>query len=597
MGGRPQQPADAASAPSRPPGNGLTLRQQEILALLRAGKGNKDIANQLGIGLGTVKQHVVALFRKLNVSNRAAAISSGYDVEWHAYPASAAVLSTPADDSLVELRPACVLSVAACDREGGPAPDCGWQALHQAVAQLAGEHGYTTVALPGSGIDIILGLHRVGETDSLDALAASRILKEAIAPAGATLRAGLAAGFLVASMHVNGGWTGESVAGRAIARARELRDAAAPDDLLCDLASRRLMAFASRKSAVDLDDPQPMAYPLTEHRPMRRRPAVQEPDIRVVDRVAELAELRQSVQIATAGGHGIVALIEGEAGMGKTTLARAFEIDARQGGVAWIAARCGDVRTTIGALVSIGRGQGRPPAQPGIKDALAGIQRGLAKGPVVVMLDDVHRAGDSEIDIILALAALAQRTPLALLAVGRRIRDHRLNELPFAPRLRLGRLPPADMARLIADESAGRLTLDEQATIAALAHGVPLFAVELCHSALAQPPGARAVSHPPLSLIALVLSRLDGLGLDRSLLRIAARFDSLSAVNLAECWGDDEAGFAVRLGKTIEAGVLARDAASGDIRFAHPLVREVLRCVMLTERPEVDTWKIKALAD
>lgn len=591
MGVRPPPQPPAADA-SR---GGLTERQQEILSLLRAGKGNKDIASELGIGLGTVKQHVVALFRKLNVSNRAAAISRGYDVEWHAYPASAAMLSAPGDDSLIELRPACVLSVAAIGHDGGPVPEGAWRALHQATAQLAGERDCTMVALPGSGIDLIFGLHRVGETDSLDALAASRQLAEAAAEAGASLRAGLAAGFLVASMHVHGGWTGESVAGRAIARARELRDDAAPGQLLCDLASRRLMAFASRQLPVDIDDEQPMAYPLAEHRPLVRRPASAGPVTRLVDRVAEMAALRQSFEAAAAVGRGALALIEGEAGMGKTTLARAFEVEVRLNDAAWVAARCGDPAALAEVLASVGRGQGRPPARPGVKEALAGIQRGLDKGPLVVFLDELHRAQDAEITIVHGLARLADRAPLTVVATGRRIRDSRLTELPWAPRLRLGRLPPADLAQVIAGECGGALTREEQKEIAALAHGVPLFAVELCRSALAQPPLTRAVGHPPLSLVALVLSRLDGLALDRSLLRAAARFDALPATDLAFAWGDDAAA-AAQLGKTIDAGVLARDAA-GNIHFTHPLVREVLRCVMLTERPGADAWKARALAD
>ena len=55
----------------------LTPRQREILGLLCEGKVNKEIARELDIGLGTVKQHLVTLFKRLNVRNRSMAVSQG----------------------------------------------------------------------------------------------------------------------------------------------------------------------------------------------------------------------------------------------------------------------------------------------------------------------------------------------------------------------------------------------------------------------------------------------------------------------------------------------------------------------------------------
>ncbi len=51
----------------------LTPRQREILALLAHGKSNKEIAHALGIREGTVKVHMLALFRSLGVRTRSAA--------------------------------------------------------------------------------------------------------------------------------------------------------------------------------------------------------------------------------------------------------------------------------------------------------------------------------------------------------------------------------------------------------------------------------------------------------------------------------------------------------------------------------------------
>ena len=50
--------------------NDLTQREREVLACLAAGSNNRLIAEQLGIGEGTVRSHVHVLLQKLQVSNR-----------------------------------------------------------------------------------------------------------------------------------------------------------------------------------------------------------------------------------------------------------------------------------------------------------------------------------------------------------------------------------------------------------------------------------------------------------------------------------------------------------------------------------------------
>jgi len=53
----------------------LTRRQQEVLAALCRGASNRDIAAALAISERTVKVHLNALFTKLGVGNRRAAIA------------------------------------------------------------------------------------------------------------------------------------------------------------------------------------------------------------------------------------------------------------------------------------------------------------------------------------------------------------------------------------------------------------------------------------------------------------------------------------------------------------------------------------------
>jgi len=53
---------------------GLTPRQTDVLALLLKGHPNKLIARELGLSVETVKDHVAAVLRALNVSSRTQAV-------------------------------------------------------------------------------------------------------------------------------------------------------------------------------------------------------------------------------------------------------------------------------------------------------------------------------------------------------------------------------------------------------------------------------------------------------------------------------------------------------------------------------------------
>jgi len=53
---------------------GLTARQSDVLGLMVQGKSNKLICRELNLAEGTVKIHVTAILKKLNVSNRTQAV-------------------------------------------------------------------------------------------------------------------------------------------------------------------------------------------------------------------------------------------------------------------------------------------------------------------------------------------------------------------------------------------------------------------------------------------------------------------------------------------------------------------------------------------
>ena len=53
---------------------GLTERQMDVVRLLAQGLSNKAIARQLGVSEGTIKVHLLAVFRALDVRNRTSAV-------------------------------------------------------------------------------------------------------------------------------------------------------------------------------------------------------------------------------------------------------------------------------------------------------------------------------------------------------------------------------------------------------------------------------------------------------------------------------------------------------------------------------------------
>lgn len=59
---------------------GITLREQEVLALLAAGKSNKEIAQKLGVSPNTVKTQIASLYQKLEVNRRTQAVQKAREL-------------------------------------------------------------------------------------------------------------------------------------------------------------------------------------------------------------------------------------------------------------------------------------------------------------------------------------------------------------------------------------------------------------------------------------------------------------------------------------------------------------------------------------
>ena len=62
--------------------NPLTEREREVLALVAEGKNTKEIADELHIKNGTVRNYISTIFDKLHVKNRIEAISQSKEKGW-----------------------------------------------------------------------------------------------------------------------------------------------------------------------------------------------------------------------------------------------------------------------------------------------------------------------------------------------------------------------------------------------------------------------------------------------------------------------------------------------------------------------------------
>ncbi|WP_233162131.1 response regulator [Glycomyces salinus] len=67
---------DRIRRPARGP---LSDREIEVLALVAKGRSNREIAAELFIGEATVKTHLLHVYAKLEVGDRAAAVASAYE--------------------------------------------------------------------------------------------------------------------------------------------------------------------------------------------------------------------------------------------------------------------------------------------------------------------------------------------------------------------------------------------------------------------------------------------------------------------------------------------------------------------------------------
>ncbi|MGH9033701.1 MAG: AAA family ATPase, partial [Acidimicrobiia bacterium] len=171
----------------------------------------------------------------------------------------------------------------------------------------------------------------------------------------------------------------------------------------------------------------------------------------LLERDAQLSLLGEALQSA-AEGHGRVALVSGDAGIGKTSLARAF-VERHQDRARMLWGICDDLSTprAFGPLLDVAGEVGDDLGSALVEGAplerlldlvLAELVR--PPGPVVLVIDDLHWADQATLDLVVFLARRIDSLR-ALLVLAYRPGEMGLDH----PLLRtLGRIPAHVAVRL-----------------------------------------------------------------------------------------------------------------------------------------------------
>jgi DNA-binding CsgD family transcriptional regulator/tetratricopeptide (TPR) repeat protein len=272
------------------------------------------------------------------------------------------------------------------------------------------------------------------------------------------------------------------------------------------------------------------------------------------------------------GGGGRVALIAGEAGIGKSTLVKAFAAGCGpRARVLW--GGCDPLVTprALGPLHDIGRQTGGALAerlganasQAEVFAALLDEIDGPAQRPVIVV-EDVHWADAATLDLLVLLVRRLDRRRVLLILTYRDDElgpDHPLQSaLAAFPRdvVRTVALPPLSRDCVTARATeAGR----DPATVYDLTGGNPLLVSELLTT---EAPGAGAVP-------GMILARL------RRLPAAARDLAELAAVmpGLADPHGPEQDGDADPVDRCVAEGVLV-PVESGGVGYRHELLRRVV---------------------
>jgi DNA-binding SARP family transcriptional activator len=427
--------------------------------------------------------------------------------------------------------------------DGDPEVIAAWLERVRASAALHG--GRTTFV--GDAAMAVFGAPEAHEDDALRAVRAGLELGD--------LRVGVSTGEVF--VH------GEVVTGAPVTQARQLEQAAKPGQVIVSPATVRLVRDAvrgrrMRESAAFRVEALIEGAPGIARR--LRRP--------LVGREVELAALRRAFAQARDEGRCVVFTTFGDAGIGKTRLARELVAEVR-----------GEATVLVGRCVSYGEGATFLPLREMIGEGFdETVESASSTGEVflaarrrfeelaadrtlLLLFEDVHWAEPALLDLIEYLGSQAEGSILALCLSRPELLAERAGWKEVGPSLVLEPLSDGDARTLVGDGP-------EADRIVEIAEGNPLYVEQLVASV--EEAGPEALETVPGSIEALLASRLDRLGPEeRAVAQRAAVVGRRFAPAAVAALGSAEALPALEnVGFVHRAGTL--------YRFHHVLVRDVV---------------------
>jgi DNA-binding CsgD family transcriptional regulator len=340
-----------------------------------------------------------------------------------------------------------------------------------------------------------------------------------------------------------------------------------------------------------------------------------------VGRTEEFERLERALR-RVQSGVGSTVLMTGDAGIGKSRLTSKLMTSARAAGFHVLVGRCIDLigtelsyqpfaealrpwstRHGDGALPWLSQVRPADSQLRVFEETLALFSGLAAAAPVLLVLEDLHWADTSTLDLVVFLAHNVAERRLLLLAT------YRADELASAERLRrladgvrrsgsaleleLGPLEREDLTALLTARSGAPQPQPVADAIVARSEGNPFFAEELI--AVAGTPGGEL----PRSLRDLLLQRVARLDrATQSLLKLAAAAGrEADYVLLRDAASLPEASVRECLRRAVDHGVLVPDQATGRFRFRHALLAEAIYETLLPgEREELHAQLAAELA-
>jgi DNA-binding CsgD family transcriptional regulator/tetratricopeptide (TPR) repeat protein len=333
-----------------------------------------------------------------------------------------------------------------------------------------------------------------------------------------------------------------------------------------------------------------------------------------VGRAREREALEGALDRARAGAGGTV-LVAGEAGIGKTRLAAEVATRARVAGVDVLLGRSIDL---IGAelpyqpfvealhpLADLRRAEAQTAGTQLriFEQTLALLAERAAAAPVLLVIEDLHWADASTLDLVVFLAHSVATERVLLLGTYRADEPSSAERVARLARgvrraasalvLELGPLPHEELTTLLAAHGGAALPAPLIEAIAGRAEGNPFFAEELL---------AAAADHGgelPRALRDLLLQRVVPLdAATQGLLRLAAaagRDVGYPLLCAATALAEPEVRESLR--RAVERGVLVAEPARGSFRFRHALLAEAISATILPgEREELHARLARELA-